>query len=252
MERVLELLAEYQWWIYGVLGLILLFYLRRALLARREGARSIFALEQEQARGRYTRSVTVAAIILLIMVGIFVVSNPVLTIPGTAEATAEPTPTETTGPLAASTLTPTPPPSTITPTATPTATRPPRPVRPTATAEVVATEAPAVRPPNCPNPNVRISSPGVNQAVQGNLPIRGSANIANFQYYKVEVGPGANPKDQQWTVVGQLHNSPVAGGVLETFNSGAYAPGTYTLRLVVVDQTGNYPEPCRVTITVQR
>ena len=34
--------------------------------------------------------------------------------------------------------------------------------------------------------------------------------------------------------------------------SGAYAPGTYTLRLVVVDQTGNYPPPCRVIITVQR
>ena len=252
MEPVLELLAEYQWWIYGVLGLILLFYLRRALLARREGARSIFALEQEQARSRYTRSVTVSAIILLIMVGIFVVSNPGLTIPSTSSATPEPTPTETTGPLAASTLTPTPPPAAITPTSTATATRPPRPVQPTETVEAVATEAPAVSPPNCPNPNVRIMSPGLNQVVQGNMPIRGSANIANFQYYKIEVGPGATPKDQQWTVVGQLHNSPVAGGVLETFNSGAYAPGTYTLRLVVVDQTGNYPEPCRVTITVQR
>jgi hypothetical protein len=251
MERVLELLAEYQWWMYGVLGLILLFYLRRALLARREGARSIFKLEQEQARGRYSRSVTVAAVVLLVMIAIFVVSNPLLTIP-TSSVTPEPTATETTGPLAASTLTPTPPPATITPTSTATATRPPRPVQPTDTPEVVVTEAPAVRPPNCPNPNVRITSPGMNQAVQGIMPVRGSANIANFQYYKVEVGPGTSPKDQQWTVIGQLHNTSVGGGVLETLNSGAYAPGTYTLRLVVVDQTGNYPEPCRVTITIQR
>jgi hypothetical protein len=44
----------------------------------------------------------------------------------------------------------------------------------------------------------------------------------------------------------------VAGGVLGTFNSGSYPAGTYTLRLVVVDQTGNYPTPCQVTITVQR
>jgi hypothetical protein len=82
--------------------------------------------------------------------------------------------------------------------------------------------------------------------------VRGTANITDFQYYKVEVAPGANPQDHEWGVVGQLHYGPVEGGVLETFNSAAYAPGAYTLRLVVVDQTGNYPEPCRVTITVQR
>ncbi len=248
MERVLGFLADYQWWIYGILGLILIFYLRRAILARREGARSIFKLEQEQARQRYGRSVTVSALILLTMVAVFLLSNPML--PG-ASPTPEPTPTETSGPLTASTLTPTPPPPTITPTATPTLQRPTRPVRPTDTPEVVATATLVVRPPTCPNPNVRITSPGMNQVVQGNVAIRGTANIADFQYYKIEVGPGANPKDQEWVVVGQLHSSPVDGGVLETLNGGAYPAGTYTLRLVVVDQTGNYPEPCRVTVTVQ-
>jgi hypothetical protein len=165
---------------------------------------------------------------------------------------AEPTPTVTTGPLVASTLTPTPPPATITPTPTATQQRPTRPPQPTVTPDMVVTETPAVRSPSCPNPNARLTSPGVNQIVQGNVPIRGVANIPAFQYYKIEVGPGNQPGDQEWTVVGQLHHSPVAGGVLETFNGGAYAPGTYTLRLVVVDQTGNYPDPCRVTITVQR
>lgn len=249
MERVLELLAEYQWWVYGVLALILLFYLRRAILARREGARSIFKLEQEQARTRYSRSVIVSAVILLLMVAVFFVSNPLQASPS---PTPEPTPTETTGPLAASTLTPTPPPATITPTATATRERPTPQTRPTMTPEVEVTATPVVRPPACPNPDVRITSPGANQVVQGNVPIRGTANLSNFQYYKVEVGPGSNPKDHEWTVVGQLHQSPVAGGVLETFNSSAYPPGTYTLRLVVVDQTGNYPQPCQVTVTVQR
>lgn len=250
MERVQELLLEYQWWIYGVLGIVLIFYLRRAIMARREGARSIFKLEQEQAQTRYGRSVIISALILLVMVAVFFVSNPFL--PSPATTTPEPTPTETTGPLAASTLTPTPPPATITPTATPTRQRPTPLTRPTLTPDVVATETPVVRPAACPNPGVRLTSPGENQVVQGNFPIRGTANVSNFQYYKIEVGPGTNPKDQQWTVVGQLHQRPVSGGVLETFNSSAYAPGTYTLRLVVVDQTGNYPEPCRVRIAVQR
>ena len=249
MEQALRLIADYQWWIYGLFGLILLFYLRRAILARRESIRSIFKLEQEQARGRYGRSVVLAAFVLLLMGAVFGLTSflmPALNRP------PDPTPTATTGPLVAPTLTSTPAPPTITPTATATLLRPSPPVRPTDTPAVVATEAPQVQPPACPNPNVRLTSPGMNQVVQGNVPVRGTANIPNLQYYKVEVGPGANPRDHEWTVVGQLHNNAVAGGVLETFNSGAYPAGTYTLRLVVVDQTGNYPEPCRVTINVQR
>jgi hypothetical protein len=249
MERVLQFIADYQWWIYGLLGLILLFYLRRALLARRDGARSIFKLEQEQARTRYSRSVILSAVVLVIMMAVFVVSNPLLPSPS---PTPEPTPTETTGPLAASTLTPTPPPPTITSTSTPTKERPTRPPSPSATPDALATQTPVVRPAACPDATGRITSPGVNQVIQGNFPVRGTANLADFQYYKVEVGPGTNPKDHEWVVVGQLHYSPVSGGVLETFNSSAYAPGTYTLRLVVVDQTGNYPTPCLVTINVQR
>ena len=249
MEQALQLVSEYQWWIYGLLGLVLLFYLRRAIAARRDSVRSLFKLEQEQARGRYARSVILAAVVLLLMGVVFGVSNFFLP---TLNRPAEPSPTATTGPLVAPTLTPTPAPATITPTATATTVRPTRSVPTTPTTEVVATSAPAVRPAACPNPNVRITSPGAGQVVQGNFMLRGSADIAAFQYYKVEVGPGLAPKDHEWTVVGQLHYSPVSGGVLETFNSDAYPVGPYTLRLVVVDQTGNYPEPCRVTVAVQR
>lgn len=250
MEQALQLIADYQWWIYGLLGLILLFYLRRAILARREAARSIFKLEQEQSHARYSRSVVISVLIILIIGAVFALSNLVPTAMEQPPIVEESTPTETAGPLAASTLTATPPPATITPTATATRVRPTRLIRPTDTPDVVATEPPVVRPAACPDPNVRLTSPGVNQVVQGNVAVRGTANIPDFQYYKIEVGPGNDPG--QWTVVGQLHSSPVVNGLLETFNGGAYAAGTYTLRLVVVDQTGNYPEPCRVTITVQR
>jgi hypothetical protein len=249
MDNVLRLIADYQWWIYAVFGLILLFYLRRALVARRENARSIFKLEQEQARARYSRSVVMSAMVLLIMAIVFGIS--VFLLPALDRPPEAAAPTITTGPLVEPTLTPTPPPATSTPTATATQVQPTRPTRPTSTAESVATPAPVVRPANCPNPNVRITSPGVNQVVNGNVAIRGTASVANFQYYKIEVGPGANPRDNEWGVVGQLRRTPVNNGLLETFNSAAYPAGVYTLRLVVVDQTGNYPEPCRVTVTVR-
>ena len=112
MEQVLRRIADYQWWIYGVLGLMMLFYLRRAILARREGARSIFKLEQEQARTRYGRSVMLLTVILIIMAAVFLLSNPLLPVP---TETPSPTPTSTNGPLVAPTLTPTPAPATITP-----------------------------------------------------------------------------------------------------------------------------------------
>jgi len=251
MEQAYQILAEYQLWIYGVLGILLLFYLWRAFLARREGARSIFKLEQEQAHTRYRRNVIISVVIILLIAAVFALSNLTQSI-SQEQVVVEPEPTETTGPLAASTLTPTPPPATITPTPTATQVRPTRPVRPTMTPEVSVTETPVVSPATCPNPNVRISFPGINQVVQGSIAVRGTASTESFDYYKVEVGPGSSPRDDQWTVVGQLHREPVAGGVLETFNSGAYAPGTYTLRLVVVDATGNFPTPCTVTVSVQR
>jgi hypothetical protein len=251
MDQALQILADYQVWIYAVLGILLLFYIWRAFLARREGARSIFKLEQEQAHTRYRRNVIIAVVIILLIAVVFALLY--LTQPSSQPTVVvEPEPTETTGPLAVSTLTATPPPATITPTPTATQVRPTRPVRPTDTVEAEVTETPVVRPASCPNPGIQISSPGTNQAVQGNLAVRGTANTESFDYYKVEVGPGSKPGDSQWTVVGQLHREPVAGGVLETFNSGAYAPGTYTLRLVVVDATGNFPPPCTVTINVQR
>jgi len=248
MEQVLRFIADYQWWIYAVLGLVLLFYLRRAIISRQQGVRSIFKLEQEQLRLKYSRSVMVSAVVLLLMVSVFMLSNPLRLAPA---AKPDASPSTTSGPLSAPTLTPTSPPPTIT--ATPTATRvlPTSPVRPTATSLVAATaQAPQVRPAACPDPNRRITAPGMNQVVQGDVAVRGTADHPNFDYYKIEVGSGANPG--QWTVVGQLHRAPVSGGVLETFNASAYPPGVYTLRLVVVDTTGNFPEPCQVTITVQR
>jgi hypothetical protein len=249
MERVLQLLAEYQWWLYGLLLVFLLFYLRRAIVARRASLRSIFTLEQEQTHARYGHSVMLAALLMFLMAAVFGLTRVVLP---ALTATPEPAPTPTTGPLLAPTLTATPPPPTITPTPTATLERPTLPARPSPSPEVVQTPAPQVRPPACPDPNVRITSPGVGQVVQGNVAVRGTASIDNFQYYKVEVGPGASPRDDQWTVVGDLQRSPVSGGLLATFHAGAYQPGIYTLRLVVVDVTGNYPPPCSVTISVQR
>ena len=78
--------------------------------------------------------------------------------------------------------------------------------------------------------------------------IVGTAQHDQFDYYKLELAPsGANQSFSYFDGA----ERPVAGGLLGNLNSGAVANGTYTVQLVVVDSTGNYPEPCRVTVTVK-
>ena len=53
------------------------------------------------------------------------------------------------------------------------------------------------------------------------------------------------------TVILTALKAPWSGGLLGNLNSSGVANGTYTVQLVVVDNTGNYPTPCRVTVVVQ-
>ena len=76
----------------------------------------------------------------------------------------------------------------------------------------------------------------------------GTAQHDHFSFYKLEFAPsGAN---QDFNYFDGAENS-VVDGLLGNLNSRAMANGTYVIRVVVVDTTGNYPEPCLVTVTVQ-
>ena len=178
-------------------------------------------------------------------------ANPVVVISPTDTPTPTPIP-----PTATDTPTPLPPTATDTPTPFPTPTDTPAPP-PTPTPEPVVVEPTAAPPPPepvvvapvCPDPRAVITSPGVNQVVSGNVPILGRAVHEQFNFYKLEFAPGADA--QNGYVYFDGGQSPVENGQLGTFASGAVANGTYTVQLTVVDQTGNYPPPCRVTIVVQ-
>ena len=156
-----------------------------------------------------------------------------------------PTPTPTATPLPPPTETPVPLP---TPTDTAVPLPPPAPVV-VAPVEPTATPEPAIQPPVCPDRRAVISSPGVNQVVSGIVPVTGSATHDQFDYYKLEFAPGANAEGGFVYFDGTA--TPVVGGLLGQFNSPGVPNGVYTIRLVVVDVTGNYPPPCSVTVTVQ-
>jgi transcriptional regulator with XRE-family HTH domain len=145
------------------------------------------------------------------------------------------------------------------PTATPEPPTPEQPTLepPTATPEVLPTETPTPEPPPpapvaaapCADGRAVITAPGAGQVVNGIAGVSGTAQHESFQYYKLEYAPGA------WAAGGYVYfdgsNSQVTGGLLGNLDTGILPNGDYTIRLTVVDQTGNFPPPCDVAVVVQ-
>ncbi len=124
------------------------------------------------------------------------------------------------------------------------------------TAEVVvetpteeAAPTPEFPPPVCADERSVILSPGVNQRVQGQVTISGTVFHEDFWYYKLEFAPGANASEGFVYFAGAERQ--ITAGDLARLNSAALGNGTYTLKLTVVDNAGNFPPTCQVTIRVE-
>ncbi|MEW5960157.1 MAG: hypothetical protein AB1801_20735, partial [Chloroflexota bacterium] len=227
-------------WIYAVLGLVALFFIRLIWIARRDRIRSIFTLERENANARMTRYFIGLMVVFGLMMGVYYLSSITPTIVPPPQETPTPTP------IIALPPTPTPPPLLPTPTSTPTP-------LPLPTFEVVVdtpTPAPADNagaPPGCPIPGSQIFQPGNGAEVQGVIQVSGAANIDNFDYYKFEFRV---PAAGEWSFIASYDN-PVPEGVLGLWNTDTVSPGEYEFRLVVVDAIGNFPEPCVIRLIVQ-
>ncbi|MEM8859385.1 MAG: transglycosylase domain-containing protein [Chloroflexota bacterium] len=107
------------------------------------------------------------------------------------------------------------------------------------------------------NPNgaiQRITSPKPDEVVQGVWPIMGTADfdMARAQFYKVELGVPQTDSSIQWVTLGDVHNEPVRNGQLETLYSEGLTPGTYYLRVIVINRDGNYAgEPTAVPFIIE-
>lgn len=243
MTVLLQFVADNAAWIYAICALTALWYIRVVLRARHERKQAVFALEREAALQRVFNALGVAISLLIVMGVTYFISRFV--VPKVTELVGEETIAATTPIIALPTLeTPTPTP-TPTPTATPIPTPRPRPtLRPLpSTPEPTA---PPVTPPSCPNPAAKIASPGQNQVIVGAVTVMGTASIPNIDYYKLEFRPAGSSQEFSY-ITGR--KSP-ADGVLGVWDTSPLPAGAYTLRLVVVDITGNYPPPCEVTVQV--
>lgn len=241
MIVLLQLICKYDLWLYGLCGLVALFYLRRAWQARQDRAASFFTLEKEVATGQFLRSLSGALFCCLFAGSIYYLSNYLaseLELPKVLGA--EPTPILFPTPI------PTPTPGPPTPALTPT----PRrrivsPVQHTPTPPVTST--PQVVPPSCPDPGAQLTIPGVNQVLQGPVQVQGTAQIEDFDYYKFEFRAAGS--ETEWAFL-QRHDQPVVGGVLGTWDVSVLPNGEYDFQLVVVRRDGNY-KLCSTRVIVQ-
>jgi hypothetical protein len=253
MAILIDYVSIYAPWIYAVCGLVALFQIYRLWNVRIERRQAVFSLEREKAV-RELQNIFSIAMLLLVVMGITYFTSTTLraAVSQSIETARIPNPTPAVLPTPTNTPLPATETPTITPTSLPTTPTPGEELTPQGTQEVLPPTAtpppaPVVAAASCPDPRSVIASPGNGQVLSGIVTLSGTANHDQFQYYKVEYAP-AGTEGFNYLNGG---NSPVINGALLTFDTAALGNGGWTLRLIVVDQTGNFPPPCQVTVQIQ-
>jgi hypothetical protein len=212
MAEALFLIAKYQTWLYVLLGLLALGYIRSFWQAWGAINRTLFGLEKENALQR--QNTALAMLIILAALAVFIYLNERVLVPNLVIEKATPAPTS------------------LPPTSTP----------------IPASGGPlVVDSRGCDNPNVTLTEPKSGERLSGAFEVQGTAVVSGLAFYTLEISGPQTGGTWLPVVVG---NEAVHNGTLGRFDTSTYAPGDYVLRLVVRDTAGNYPRPCEVLVTI--
>jgi hypothetical protein len=226
MDQVIRFFRTYEIWIYILLGILMLWQIRKFALAWEELRGAYFGLEREAAQSRVNMAATMVVIFIIMAVAEFTVVTFVApTLPG-----ANPLPTLTLNLLATPTTTlPAPTQnSNETPAASPTP------------GEVAAAEG-------CVPGEVNLTAPVNGEGINGSVTVKGSASLPNFGFYTLQI---AYPGDPDWVPI-QVGQQPVRSDVLGVWDTSTLSPGAYMLKLEVTDNIGNVLPPCAIQVTVE-
>ena len=228
MVEALRFFRAYEIWIYLILGLGGLIYIRKFILAWQELRQAAFGLERESALGRLNQSASMLVLLLaLTITEFFLVSFIVPTLPG-----AIPLLTPTLDLLATTT-------STL-PATTPEAGASPI----LATATLVSTPLGFAE--GCIPGQVLLTSPQNGTEISGVVVITGTASIANFGFFKLEM---KRVEESNWLTI-LAGNEVKVNDTLGAWNTSLLSPGDHELSLVVTDNQGNSLSPCIIGVRV--
>lgn len=225
MEEAISFFRAVEPWIYAVLALGGLYYLRKFILAWRELHIAAFGLERESAQSRLNQSASMLVFILLLAILEFVLVTFI-------------------GPsLPASSVLPTP---TLDLLASPTTTLSLESTQTSASSIPTAafSEVPVEN--NCVAGQIFISSPMEGDIVNEVVEINGTANIPNFGFYTLQM---KRPDESIWATI-QAGNQVKIDEKLGDWDTRRLTPGVYQIGLVLVDNEAKTSEPCVVQVNV--
>ncbi len=97
---------------------------------------------------------------------------------------------------------------------------------------------------DCSPANAAITAPQAGASISSLVQIMGTASLGgDFQYYKLEFAPASS---DGFTVFSGLVRQQVTNAQLGVWDSASVPDGTYSIRLRIVDKTGNY---CEAVVT---
>ena len=234
MEEALGFFRAFEVWIYLLLGLGGIIFIRNFILAWQELRGATFGLERESAQSRLNQSASILVLLLTMAITEFIlVSFVAPAMPG-----AIPLPTPTLNLLA-------------TPTITLPATNQ---LAPGMTADnspenvTLETNNSNTFQSGCTPGQVEITFPESGQEVSGVIGVVGTANIPNFGFYKFEI---KRPDETIWLTI-QAGNTIVENGKLGDWDTTRLTPGDYQLSLIVVDNQAKASPACIVQLLVAR
>jgi len=227
MNEILRFLKTYEVWVYVLLGLVGLVYVRKLILALIEWRGAIFGLERENAQRRLSEATSMIILLFLLAAGQFLLVSFVS--PSLPDVQALATPTLNI--LATQTATlPVGTPASLSETLLPGTTL--QPVTQSST--------------GCIADQLEFTFPESGNEIKGMAELKGTVSVEDFGFYKYEY---TQPGSSTWLTIA-AGNSTILDGILGVWDTSQLIPGDYLLRLVVTDHQGQELSPCVIPIRV--
>lgn len=237
MLEFFHFLVDYQLWIYAVLGVLALIYLKRLISAWQERYNTIFGLERENAQWRLNSALTVFVLLLLLIAAEFVLVTFV--IPEWPQVMATPTPTPAEGEESAESeedamITRNDGVSGLVVNSTPEG------------AQTSAAASSTVSS-GCIEGQLEWLEPASGEEISGSYTLKATVNVRDMAFYHYAFSPADDQQEWQTLSAGNL---PVVEGELGLWATTQVDNGDYILRLTVYDLSNTALTPCDIRIRV--